>query len=315
MKAYFKLLGWQSLLIVFLLSLIIRVSLILPFYNIYFPMTILPSSDYLLFTFAIVLLMAGLNVICSYFDTKMSDILQQTSSLDNGKKLRMFYVLTIVGLVALGFVSFKYRVWQIVALGLVFVGLSYIYAYKYKRQVLVGNLTLSFLYALLIFMPFLLEFFAFTHYQSEILIKIPVATWLILFKVFVFLALYVFVLTFIRDVTADFANMEQNQKDGFSTFATKYKDKKTTNLLIFSSILFMLINAFYLYATSDYIDIIHIIILIIINICPLIYYVFSLSKVKRMEDLVVLYQLLGMIYISLIFTIHFSQNIFSIDVL
>lgn len=310
MKAYLKLLGWQSLLLALILSLVVRIGLVLPFYNMYFPMTILPSSDYLLFTFSIVFLMAGLNIVCSYFDTKMSDILQHTSTFENNKKLRMFYVFVVIGLGALGFISFKYHVWQMIALGVVFVGLSYIYAYKYKRQMLIGNISISFLYALLMLMPFLLEFFAFTHYQSDILIKIPASAWLTLFKVFGFLSIFVFLLTFIRDITVDLANMEQNKKDGFSTFATKFGEKKTINLLIVSSIVFMLINAFYLYATFDYIDMIHTIILLIINICPFVYYIYSLLKSQRTENLVMLYQFLGMIYISLIFTVSFSQNIF-----
>lgn len=310
MKAYLKLLGWQSLLLILVLSLVVRVGLILPFYKIYFPMTILPSSDYLLFTFSLILLMAGLNVVCSYFDTKMTDILQHTQTSDNNKKLRMFYVLVVLGLGGLGFISFKYHVWQWVALGLVFAGLSYIYAYKYKRQMLIGNISISFLYALLVLMPFLLEFFAFTHYQSDILIKIPASAWLTLFGIFGFLSAFVFLLTFVRDVTVDFANMEQNKKDGFSTFATKYGEKNTTKLLVISSVLFVLINVFYLYATFDYMDIIHIIILVIINICPFIYYICALFKSQCTENLVMLYQFLGMIYISLIFTVSFSQNIF-----
>ncbi len=314
MKSYFKLLGWQSLVLVLLLAIATRISLILPFYKIYFPMTILPSSDYLLFTFGLIFLIAGLNLVCSFFDTKMSDILQNTSSLDNGKKIGMFYVFAIIGLGILGYISFKYHVWQIVALGLVFAGLSYIYAYKYKRQVLIGNISLSFLYALLVLMPFLLEFFAFTHYQTEILIKIPVWAWLTFGKIFVFLSIFVFLLTFIRDVTLDLANMDSNSKAGFSTFATKYGEKKTNNLLVFSSVLFILINVCYLYFSFEYMDIIHVIILVIINICPLIYYLYALFRVKRTDDLVFLYRFLGMIYISLIFTVHFSQNIFNTDV-
>lgn len=175
----------------------------------------------------------------------MSDILDNTETLDNIKKLRLFYVLVILGLGALGFISFRYHVWQIGAIGLVFAGLSYIYAYKYKRQELIGNISIAILFSLLAFMPFLLEFFAFTHYQSEILIQIPTSAWLTFFKLFAFFAGFVFLLTFIRDLTADVANIEQNKKDGFMTFAVRHGEKATNKVLVVCSLVFIIFNAYF----------------------------------------------------------------------
>ncbi len=315
MKEYLRLLGWQSLALILVLSLMIRACLTIPFYKMYFPMTIIPSGDYLLFTFSLMLLMAGFSVICSYFDTKMSDILANTETLDNIKKLRLFYVLVVLGLGALSYISFKYHVWQIGAIGLVFAGLSYIYAYKYKRQDLIGNISIALLFSLLAFMPFLLEFFAFTHYQSEILIQIPTSAWLTFFKLFAFFAGFVFLLTFIRDLTADVANIEQNKKDGFMTFAVRHGEKLTNKVLVVCSLVFMLFNAYFLYRMFDYMEIIHIVILSLTNIVPFIYYIYKLLSAKRTEEVIMLYQLLGMIYISLLFTIFYSQNLFTIDVI
>lgn len=314
MKEYLKLLGWQSLALILVLSLTIRACLVVPFYKIYFPMTIIPSGDYLLFTFSLMFLMVGFNVVCSYFDTKMSDILQNSETLDNIKKIRMFYVLIALGLGALVYLSIKYHAWQVGAVGLVFAGLSYIYAYKYKRQMLIGNISIALLFSLLAFMPFLLEFFAFTHYQSEFLVRIPTSAWLMLFKLFAFTAGFVFLLTFIRDLTADVANIEQNKRDGFDTFAVRYGEKKTNLLLVVCSVVFMLANAYFLYKVFDYMETIHIVILSLINIVPFLYYIYKLLSAKRTEEVVMLYQLLGMLYISLIFTVFYSQNIFAPDV-
>ena len=75
MKEYLRLLGWQSLALILVLSLMIRACLTIPFYKMYFPMTIIPSGDYLLFTFSLIFLMAGFNVICSYFISSGSCLL------------------------------------------------------------------------------------------------------------------------------------------------------------------------------------------------------------------------------------------------
>ncbi|MBR1770321.1 MAG: UbiA family prenyltransferase [Bacteroidales bacterium] len=313
MKEFLKLLGWQSLVLVLILSLILRMSITLPFYGQYFSFTVVPSSDYLLFTFALMLMTASLNVICSYYDTKMADILAKTETLDNGKKLRMFWLFAIIGVAALSYLSVKYYVWQIGALALVFELSAYSYALKFKRMAILGNLNIAFLYALLVFMPFLLELFAFTHYQGETLLRMPASAWQIYFWLFSFFAAFVFLLTFIRDLTADLANIEENKRDGFETFAVKYGEKRTDTLLIVLSAAFVLLNAFALFKFRYFLDTIQIGTLVIINILPFVYYVYKLLTAKRSEETVTLYQFLGMIYISLVFTIQFTGNIFTIN--
>lgn len=310
MKQYLKLIGWQSLLLVLIYILMVRASITLPFYKAFCPMTIIPSGDYLLFAFGLVLMMASLNVICFYFDTKMSDIIGGVKTENNSKNLRMFYVFAVLALGAEIFLSVKYHIWQLGAVSLMMVGLSYIYALKYKRQCLTGNVCLSLLYGVFAFMPFLLEFFAFTNYSGELFVSIPAFAWLKYLKVFVFLAGFAALLTFVRDITADLANREDNAKAGFETVAVRYGEKKTCSLLYIAAAVFMVCNAYVLFRLRNALDPVHIIILIVINIAPMIYYFVSVYKSKRKEEISAQYLFLGMVYISLLFNVHFMSNIF-----
>lgn len=319
MKEYFKLLGWQSCSLVLIGMLMLRTQIIIPFYQMYFPFTIIPFVDFLAFTFGMVLMMASFNVICSYYDTQMSDIIAKkkptkAEELEQKNKYRMFWVLAILALAMEGFVAIKDNAWQVLGIGIVFELGAYFYALKYKREYLIGNIVISLLFAIIVFMPMLLEVFAFKNYQSEFPLRIPVVGIQSVMLVFVYFAAFVFLITFIRDLTLDLANVEDNKQKDLITFPVKEGVKATKILLNAVSVLFIALNVWFVYQFYEVIDMVHIVFILVLNIAfPMVYYLVNLNRTKLQMQYVMLYQYLGMVYISLLLTILFAGDIFKIN--
>ena len=316
MKDYFKLLGWESLLMIIIGMLMLRSQIFIPFYNMYFPFTIIPSSEFVAFSFGAVFMMASFNVICSYYDGKMQDIIdnkQQKEDTQQTNKYKMFWVLCIIALGLIGFVSIKNNAWQVLAIAVVFECGAYFYALKYKREYLIGNIMISLLFALIVFLPLFLEFFAFKNFDSPFTLRIPKEGMQDLFSLFAYFGGFVFLLCFVRDLTVDLANLEDNKKNNLVTFPVKEGVRPTKTLLVIASCLFMILNIYFMYRFYDKLDTIHIIFICIIVLAPMVYYIISLMRAKLPMYYAQLYQTLGIIYIALLFVIFFCNDIFKID--
>ena len=315
MKEYLKLLGWESLLLVLFGMLMLRTQILIPFYQSYFPFTIITFVDFLAFTFGSVFLMAAMNVVCSYYDGKMLDIINgnKTESTEQKNKYKMFWLLAVIGLAIHIFIGIKNNAWQASAISVVFIFGAYFYALKYKREYLIGNILISLLYAIILFLPLFLELFAFKGFESPMPIRIATEGIQDILYIFLYLGAYVFLLTFIRDLTVDLANLEDNKKHELITFPVKEGYKTTKLVLTISSLLFIALNVWFAYKFYYSMDSIHIIFIGIIAILPIIYYIIKLYRSKLQMDYAMLYQILGFLYISLLFIVFFCGDIFRLD--
>lgn len=156
MTNYFKIIRWQNLLFIVLIQFLIQFAVVSPILQTYYivPQNFLP--DFILMVLATIFIAAGGYVINDYFDVKIDRInkpdkviVAETITKENA--MRYYQVLTGIGLftgLALALMLHSFT------LGFVFIvipGLLWFYSAAYKRQFLWGNLIVSFLAAITIF--------------------------------------------------------------------------------------------------------------------------------------------------------------------
>lgn len=317
MKEFFNLLGWKDLIVVFLVMVLVRISIIIPFYSQWYLPPSISWENFLIYTFGICFLFAGNNIAIRFYEEKRKILLQNNTSIINIKEYPdvvrfrgLWIVLWFVGVVASGYSCFKMNgnyYYTILTILVLFIG--YVYANYLRQSFLLGNIALAILYSAVILsqlphdtstlIPYTYKFpnnLAFSYNELVIL--------------FVFLAGLVFALTLLRDMTGDIVNIEQDRKMKYQTIGVKLGERSSKWILYILSITFMIITAVFLYLYKTKIDDIQLIITFAIIIIPTIYYIIMLQKAKKQTEYNYLYIFLGMLYISILFVISFCKNLF-----
>lgn len=317
MKEFFNLLGWKDLIVVFLVMVLVRISIIIPFYSQWYLPPSISWESFLIFTFGICFLFAGNNIAIRFYEEKRKILLQSNTSIINIKEYPdvvrfrgLWIVLWFVGLVASGYSCFKISgnyYYTILVILILFIG--YVYANYLRQTFLLGNIALAILYSAVILsqlphdsstlIPYTYKFpnnWAFSYNELIIL--------------FVFLAGLVFALTLLRDMTGDIVNIEQDSKMKYHTIGVKLGERNSKLIMYILSIAFMVITAVFLYFYKTKLDSIQLIITFAIIIIPIIYYMIMLQRAKMQTEYNYLYIFLGMLYISILFVISFCKHLF-----
>ncbi|MBR1775295.1 MAG: hypothetical protein IJ759_07210 [Bacteroidales bacterium] len=317
MKDFFYLLGWKDLIVVLLALLIIRISIIIPFYSSWFLPATVSWEYFIMFAFGICFILAGNNVLIQFSEEKRKVLIQnQVSTVDIKQypdliRLRgMWIVFWFVGAVAV--------VWSYAETGqnilylssaIVALVLGHAYANFLRTKFLAGNIALALIYSSVVL----------SQLPNDWDMLVPLSynfpnptalSWNEIFYLLIFLAALVFVLTLIRDITGDVTNTPDDKKKNYSTIGVKLGEKKSKTLLYALSVLFILLTAVFLYYYKDGLGAVQIFIAAAIVIIPIIYYMMTLQKAQKQTDYNYLYVFLGMIYISLIFVISFCKYLF-----
>lgn len=314
MKDILNLLRWKNLLVIFLALVIVKISIINPFY-IAFGLGGSPISIiyYMFFVLGVLLIASGANVINDYFDNDIDLINRDEDKVYVGRvikkenALKLFYVLSILGVVIHFLVGYKCHCIQIGCLSIVFVLMSYFYSLKYKRQSITGNIVIAFLYGAVIFMPSLMELFGLMNNKDLFKVLAPEVKQI--GYVFLFFTVFTFILTFIRDIVKDMRNETGDRDCGAETFVIKRGEKATKTLLYVLTIVLIVFLGLYLVYYFVPLEIIQVIIISVIILFPLIYFLIELKKAKQQQDYDFLYNLLGMVFISLLFALSFVKYI------
>ncbi len=174
--------------------------------------TILTDLDFFLLVSATLCIAAGGYVINDYFDRKL-DLINRPGKVILGRILRRragmvwHFIFNIIG-VCLGiFLSYKVH---LLKTGIVFVlisGLLWFYSTTYKKQVLVGNLVVSFMVAMVPLLILLFEFPLLSreyrlNFQSNPEVFYALSSWIIGYGIFAF------IFTFIREIVKDIEDFE-----------------------------------------------------------------------------------------------------------
>jgi 4-hydroxybenzoate polyprenyltransferase len=231
MKAFFKLIRWQNLLIVVLTMVLMRYAVIAPLIGkigvtliksqgLEVPMTIQSTwIDFLLLVAATVLLTAGGYVINDYFDIK-TDLINKGKVIVGTKIPRrhamMWHNIFNLTGVAIGFyISWKAGYIMLGTIFLLVSGLLYFYSASYKRQFLIGNLIVAILTAMVPLLVVLYEWPALYRFYKINAVSLPDINF-ILFWVGGF-ALFAFLTTLTREIIKDIEDFDGDIAYGRNT--------------------------------------------------------------------------------------------------
>lgn len=164
---------------------------------------------------SVVCVAAGGYVINDYFDVKIDrinrpDDLVVTRVVSRDAAMRLFQVLTAVGIVAGLAVAWWARSWNMLFIYVVIPGLLWFYSSSYKRMLLVGNLIVAFISALV---PLLIAMVNADHLRflyHESLAYTPIVG-----QLYVWLggfALFCMLLTLSREVVKDMEDVEGDRE-------------------------------------------------------------------------------------------------------
>ena len=82
--------------------------------------------------------------------------------------LNLFYILSTIGVLIGYVIGYLNGFLHLGSILLAFVFISYFYSLKYKRQLVIGNLVVAFLYSMIIFLPVLFELFSLLKVNPDI---------------------------------------------------------------------------------------------------------------------------------------------------
>ena len=176
---------------------------------------LMPWWVLLLLILSVVCIAAGGYVINDYFDVKIDrinrpDDLVVTRVVSRDAAMRLFQVLTAVGIVAGLAVAWWARSWNLLFIYVVIPGLLWFYSSSYKRMLLIGNLIVAFISALV---PLLVAMVNADHLRflyHESLAYTPIVG-----QLYIWLggfALFCMLLTLSREVVKDMEDVEGDRE-------------------------------------------------------------------------------------------------------
>lgn len=230
MTPYLQIIRWKNLVFLALIQWLMQFAVVLPLFQTFgFEM---PKNNFLfwLLLLSTVLMTAGGYVINDYFDVKIDRINKPEKvivgdALSPKSAMRFYQILTGAGTIIGLAVAFMAKSFT---LGFIFVvtpGLLWFYSTSYKRQFLIGNLTVSLLASLSIFIVGILAVAQQKISYGDLLSETPIPStiygWIGGFAVFSFL------LTWIREVIKDMEDIHGDSEMECRTMPIKWGLNKT----------------------------------------------------------------------------------------
>ena len=195
-KPYLRLLRIGNLAFVAILLFVMEKWLATPLLKLSQFSELMPWWILLLLILSIVFITAGGYVINDYFDVKIDrinrpDDLVVTRHITRDGAMYLFYALTIIGVLLGLVVAWWSHCWTFAMILVVVPGLLWFYSASYKRQLLVGNIVVSFLSALVPMLIAIINADYLRHLYGETLAYTPIIgqlyVWLSGFALFAFL--------------------------------------------------------------------------------------------------------------------------------
>ncbi|NMC39521.1 MAG: UbiA family prenyltransferase [Bacteroidales bacterium] len=297
MKAFFKLVRWQNLMMIVLTMVLMRYAIIEPVIS---KLTVVlihgqegeiplllkfPWYDFAILVIATILITAGGYVINDYFDIK-TDLINKGevivgTAIPRKKALMWHNILNAAGVSAGFYISWKAGYLWLGTIFLIVSGLLYFYSASYKRQFLVGNLVVSVLTAMVPLLVVFYEWPALYRYYSVNAMSPPDLS--ILFYWVGGFALFAFITTLTREIIKDIEDFEGDMAYGRNTIPVVIgvltSKILSVCLIIITIVLLFLVWYFFL---SDKYTLIYLATAIVI---PLLYVIYQLIISKNRQQL------------------------------
>lgn len=220
------------------------------------------------------------NIINDYFDVEIDRINKPERVLPAGKlspnsALLLYVLFSIIALFLSAEINLSAFLIVVFACLMLF-----LYSYKLKKIILMGNLTVSFFTGL----AFIFGGVAVGNWQAGI-----------------FPALFAFFVNLIREIVKDAEDVKGDKMAGVITLPQKYKTEKVIFILITLTVLLIVLTTFPFFLKIYNIEY-FIIVMIVVNVL-FVYFIreiknnFSMQNLKRMSSLLKLNMILGLISI------------------
>jgi len=315
LRSIFKLIRFPNLLIIAATQYAMRYLLMEP---------LLPSSTFQLqfgelqfglLVFSTICIAAAGYIINDYFDTQ-ADLINKPERVVVGIKISrriamiLHAVLNIIGVGTGIYLAFYINLPSLSLVFMIATGLLWFYSTNYKRQFLVGNLSVAFLTGLVPLMVVLFEIPLLNREYGEVMIRNNASfnyifAWVSAFSFFAFLT------TLIREVIKDAEDFEGDRAYGMKTIPIILGNFWTKFLVVtlIAGTLFMLIALLLKYIVfsvdpMDYISLIYFALFLVIPLILLSIQVISANSKKgfrRASSLIKLVMLAGILYSVLVF--------------
>ena len=298
MKAFFKLIRVQNLLIIAVTQYLMRWSIIYPLLNrlsvvnneevIHFKDFELQFNEFYfaLLVLSTILITGAGYVINDYFDIK-TDAFNRPDNVIVGREISrratmlIHIIMNFTG-IALGiFISFLIHLPTLAVIFLLVPGLLWFYSTTYKRQFLIGNIIVSFLTGLVPFMVVLFEVPCLNVEYGKVMIDYH-ANFNILFGWVGGFAIFAFWLTLIRELIKDMEDFEGDREYGRKTLPVMLGLGITKAIIVVLLALFLsgLMWVYFMFIP----DVSTLVYLSIALVLPTLYLIFRLTISQAKKD-------------------------------
>ncbi len=315
--AFFKLIRIENLIIVFLTQYLIRYCVIdsLLYYQAptYYQKLYLQLSHFTFFLLVMstVFIAAAGYIINDYFDVKTDKINRpDTIVIDRVIKRRWamlwHIVFNVLGILIGVYVAYKAGTTKLAIIHIISVGLLWYYSTSFKKQLLVGNLIVSFLAAMT---PLMVMLYDLPKVIEIYAVLLPEANldFSVLYKYILAFSLFAFISSLIREIIKDMEDVEGDKETGCETIPIKWGMRASKAIvigLISNMILLLSFVVYKLYTPKENLPTFYIIIGIIIPSLFLIYRIYRAQNAKdyrRASLLIKLIMLIGVCFSLLIY--------------
>lgn len=286
MLSFLRLIRYKNLLIIILTQYLMRWSVIKPILEVYGFKLQFSELNFFFLVMATVFITAAGYVINDYFDTK-TDLVNKPEKVILGRQLNrrwaiiLHIVFNTIGIGLGAYISFYIGVPVLTLVFVLITGILWFYSTTYKRQFLVGNLTVALLTALVPLMVILFEIPLLNEEYGLLLKEMHINFTHIILWVGMF-AVFAFLLTLIREIIKDMEDFEGDQAYGRNTLPIVLGIINTKIVVIGLSI-FTLLSLIYLYVRflNDSITLVYFGVFLVM---PLIILGYKLIKSNKKKD-------------------------------
>ncbi len=290
--SFLKLFRYQNLLIIILLFYFVRYFIICPRY-----LTMqFDNLSFVLFVLGYILIVAGGYAINDYYDIGIDEInkpdktiLRKELPLSYGQL--SYFITTIFGFIISIWAIMRINAPKLIFVLIIITLLFWFYSTKYKREFVSGNIAISILAAAGVMLPWLYELFA-----SIYNLVIPTNQLQITIIVSIYSG-FAFLLTLIREILKDIADIEGDKEFACTTMPIKLGIAKTKNILyVLSAVLIIgLISILYCLYRFQYM---YLFVFTVVLSIFLLYFFFLLYKSKELSDYKKLSDMLKLIFLA-----------------
>lgn len=244
--SYLKLFRVVNLLIIALMMYFTRFFIIEPAFMV--DKSTIPVNEwqFLLLVFTFLLISAGGYAVNDYFDAGMDEInrkekrvLNNTLPLKAGRN--SFYFLTAAGILTGIILAFWLKSSKLAFMPFFIAALYWFYSTKYKREFLIGNISVAFLAFCGVGIVWIYYVMAGLSIKS-----LPVAAFNDMNKLVLFFAFFAFLATFIREIVKDIVDVEGDKAFECVNLPIKLGEKKAKNVAMITGILLWVMLALFI---------------------------------------------------------------------